>query len=318
MCCRVRKLFLSLVGVTVLSFVAVCVVEGAAPDSPSKGKRPSIYDRSADGEMQIAEALVRAKRDHKRVLLQFGADWCIWCHRLHDLFQNDKTVARKLLYEYELVLIDVDQVDGKIHNEPVIKRYGHPTKHGLPMLVVLDADGRQLTTQQTEPFEVGDHHDPDKVLAFLKQWQPKPASADEVLSGALASAKSENKNVFVHFSAPWCGWCKRMDQYLASEDIAEAFGSAFVAVKIDVERMAGGQQLAERLGQTENDGVPFFAIVDGSGKTLADSRSAQGNVGFPVEPHEIAHFMKIVKETGKRLSKSQLDTLENGLRSKPQ
>ncbi len=62
------------------------------------GKRPDIYDNKADGTAQIAEAVAQARRDHKRVLLQFGANWCIWCHRLHDLFENDSLIAQKLPY----------------------------------------------------------------------------------------------------------------------------------------------------------------------------------------------------------------------------
>jgi hypothetical protein len=43
----------------------------------------------------------------------------------------------------------------------------------LPVIVILDADGRQLTTQDTGELEEGDHHNPDKVLAFPKKWAPK-------------------------------------------------------------------------------------------------------------------------------------------------
>jgi hypothetical protein len=38
--------------------------------------------------------------------------------------------------------------------------------------VVLDADGRPLTTQDTGELENGrDGHDPSKVLAFLEKWK---------------------------------------------------------------------------------------------------------------------------------------------------
>lgn len=40
------------------------------------------------------------------------------------------------------------------------------------MIVVLDADGKRLTTQDTGKLEEGDRHDPNKVLAFLNQWAP--------------------------------------------------------------------------------------------------------------------------------------------------
>src|SRR5438876_11702722 len=89
------------------------------------------------------------------------------------MFHTNKEIADLLKANYEVVLIDVDQVDGKPHNAEINRRYGNPTRHGLPVLVVLDSDGKQLTTQDTGQLEEGDHHDPAKVLAFLKKWQPK-------------------------------------------------------------------------------------------------------------------------------------------------
>jgi thiol:disulfide interchange protein len=138
-----------------------------AAEAP-KSARPNIYNESADGSKQIADALVVAKKDHKNILLQFGANWCGWCHKLHNLFETDKGIAKKLKDDYVVVLIDVN----KGRNKDIDTKYGHPTRFGLPAIVVLDADGKQLTTQDTGKLEQGDHHDPEKVMAFLKEWAP--------------------------------------------------------------------------------------------------------------------------------------------------
>ena len=139
-----------------------------AGDEP-KSTRPAIYDESADGSKQVAAALVIAKKENKRVLLQFGANWCGWCHRLHNLFQTDQSIAEKLKNDFVVVLIDVN----KSHNADTDLKYGHPMRFGLPVLVVLDADGKQLTTQDSGLLEEGDHHSPVKVMAFLEAWTPK-------------------------------------------------------------------------------------------------------------------------------------------------
>jgi thiol:disulfide interchange protein len=139
-----------------------------AADPSAKSARPAIYDVQADGNKQIAEALTKAKGEHKRVLLQFGANWCGWCHLLHGLFESDATIAKTLKEHYVVVMIDVD----KGHNSDVVERYDKLTRYGLPVIVVLDEDGKMLTTQDTAKLEEGDHHDPKKVLAFLNKWQP--------------------------------------------------------------------------------------------------------------------------------------------------
>ena len=170
-----------------------------------------------------------------------------------------------------------------------------------------------MTTRETESLEVGDHHDPAKVLRFLTKWQPKPESADKKLSAGLARAGSESKNVFVYYTAPWCRWCGRRDAYLGSKEIAGVFNAAYVPVKLDVDRMTGGKELAGKHGG-ENQGLPFVVVLDPKGTKLADSAGPKGNVGFPVEPHEIAHFMKIIRDTAKTLTPEQLALLEKGLK----
>lgn len=131
--------------------------------------RPAIYDESVDGSSQIADALGIAANDDKHVLLQFGANWCPWCHLLHDLFEKDPAISAELASDYVVVLIDVNQG----HNKEVNEQYGNPVSQGLPVLVVLDSEGGQLTTQNTGDLEMGNAHDPAKVLAFLQEWAPK-------------------------------------------------------------------------------------------------------------------------------------------------
>lgn len=139
---------------------------------PEKSGRVLLYDTKADGTKQIADALATAKREHKRVLIQFGANWCICCYQVHKLFETDLEISPALKAGFVLVLVDVDEAGGKSHNADVVARYSVQVESGLPEFVVLDEDGTQLTTRETGSLSMDDHHDPARVLAFLMKWSP--------------------------------------------------------------------------------------------------------------------------------------------------
>ena len=86
---------------------------------------------------------------------------------MSSLLNTNAQIASIIKENYIVVLIDVDQG----HNKDVVRRYGEPTRFGLPVLVVLHTDGRLLTTQDTGKLEEGDHHDPAKVISFLEKWK---------------------------------------------------------------------------------------------------------------------------------------------------
>ncbi len=155
--------------VSVLLFA--CVAATALPQEyPKMG--PDIYNTAANAAPAIGEALKLAKQQHKHVLLDFGANWCIWCRRLHSLFTTDARIRSALQRDYITVMIDVNKRNGTARNADVDTYYGKPTQHGLPVLVVLDASGRRLHTQETGALEEGSAHSPEKVLAFLEKWAP--------------------------------------------------------------------------------------------------------------------------------------------------
>lgn len=56
-------------------------------------------------------------------------------------------------------------------NEKFLSKF--PAIEGYPHFFVLGGDGKFLYSQDTGALESGKHHDPDKVLNFLKNWAPK-------------------------------------------------------------------------------------------------------------------------------------------------
>jgi len=154
--------------VGIIAVLGVITSSNVSAAEVPKGNRPNIYDESLDGGKQISDALAIARKEDKLVLIQFGANWCGWCHKLHRLFDTDKEVNAELKAHYVLILVDVN----KGHNADFLKKY-QAERLGLPSLVVLDSTGKHLTTKNSGELEEGDHHSQEKVMAFLKQWQAR-------------------------------------------------------------------------------------------------------------------------------------------------
>jgi thioredoxin-related protein len=290
--------------------VGMACVAVAWPGSPPS-QQQEIYDTKADANAQIAAAQTRAQRDHQRVLLMFGGNWCGWCVRLHGVLTGDEETARLLRDEYQLVMVDVGRFD---RHMDIADRYGvELKKSGVPFLVVLDAEGEVLARQETGSLEKGKGHDVKKVRAFLRQWQSGRLEAEQVLAAGLTRARAEDKRVLLRLGAPRCPWCRRLDEVLLRAEIAEVLGADYVDVRIDVDRMVGGKQLAERLRATPQGGIPWCAVLDGDGRVLATSDGPEGNVGCPVTAGEIAHFVAMLRETARRIQPEVLAGVNKAL-----
>ncbi|HEX4310084.1 MAG TPA: thioredoxin family protein [Acidobacteriaceae bacterium] len=127
-----------------------------------------IYNENADSKAEIRDALATAAREHKRVILDFGGNWCGDCQVL-DIYFHRAPNDQLLNANYVLVDIDIGRMD---KNVDVAEKYDIPLRRGVPALAVIDAHGRLLYSQKDGEFEKMRSMDPGSVTRFLEQWKP--------------------------------------------------------------------------------------------------------------------------------------------------
>jgi len=133
-----------------------------------------LYNPHANAAKDIATLLDRAKSEKKHLLIQVGGNWCVWCYRFNSFVQTD-TLLRKVLNDNFVVYHLNYSKENK--NLDQLKRLGFPQRFGFPVLVVLDASGTRLHTQDSALLEKGNGYDSEKVKQFLKNWAPAALQA---------------------------------------------------------------------------------------------------------------------------------------------
>ncbi len=160
---------LALVAVFLLALSASSLAqfneEGLLSPPPQKH---AIY--TGDANANIRTALAQAKKQHKRVILDFGGDWCYDCHVLEYNFDADPGIHAVLEANYVVAHIDVGEFN---KNLDVAKKYKMNLSKGVPALAVLDASGKLLYSDPGGFFEHARGMTKQAVLDFLNQWAPK-------------------------------------------------------------------------------------------------------------------------------------------------
>lgn len=136
---------------------------------PSSMKK-DIYPANADAHAEIKEAEEKAAREHKRLLLVFGANWCFDCHVLDLAFQRPE-LAPVLGANYEVVHVDLGPEEEK--NADLVREYEIPLNKGIPALAVAESDGKLVVSQKNGEFEDARALTPEVLLEFLNRWKPQ-------------------------------------------------------------------------------------------------------------------------------------------------
>jgi thiol:disulfide interchange protein len=132
------------------TFVAVAAVLAAFSVLPGC-RRGGSTAASAGSDMPVSshagsvmhwesgwkQALNRAQHENKAVLVDFYADWCVWCRRLDTTTYRDPAVLAYVNSNLVPVKLNVDARDG----QALARQYG---VDGLPTIVILGANGKEM------------------------------------------------------------------------------------------------------------------------------------------------------------------------------
>ena len=155
--------------------VAVGVALAVGPSTQTLAAPNDIYPPPDRAHADLDAALRSAASTHRRVILDFGGNWCPDC-RVLDIYFHDDTNKPLLETSFIVVHVNIGQADqfhsADIPNGDIAVRYRIPLAKGVPALAVLDSHGRLLHSQKTGEFESMRHMQSGAVTEFLDRWKP--------------------------------------------------------------------------------------------------------------------------------------------------
>ncbi len=159
-----------------LKFLALALLVCFAA-GPARSADRIIYPEPPQASADLAAALKTAAAEHKRILLDFGGNWCGDCQVL-DIYFHDPNNLPILNANFVLVHINVGHTD---ENLDIARRYGVPLDRGVPALAVLSEHGKLLYSQKQGEFEAMRRMQSSSVTSFLVQWRPERSGCSAVV-----------------------------------------------------------------------------------------------------------------------------------------
>jgi thioredoxin 1 len=145
-----------------LSLLIVCAT------NPIQGFVPDIYPSPQQAHRDLSAALAVAAATHKRVILDFGGNWCADCHVL-DVYLHDAMNRPLLETKFVLVHVNIGRLD---QNLDLAERFKVPLHKGVPAVAVVSETGELLFSQQAGEFEAMRQMRSAAVTDFLMRWKP--------------------------------------------------------------------------------------------------------------------------------------------------
>jgi thioredoxin-related protein len=138
----------------------------ASPPAPPK---VASYDATRDPAKDLQGAMALATKTNKKVLLEVGGDWCVYCNIMDQTFVRHPELQK--LRDSNFVTVKVNY-SKENPNEVFLSHY--PKIEDYPHFFVLDSKGTLLRSQPTHKFEHGKSYKVAKIEEFLKKSTAPP------------------------------------------------------------------------------------------------------------------------------------------------
>jgi thiol-disulfide isomerase/thioredoxin len=125
------------------------------------------YDESANADAVVAAAFARARKSHKRVLLDLGGNWCPDCLVLANVMRLP-VMQRFMAAHYEFASVDVGRFD---RNLQIPARFGFTARlTGVPTVLVATPDGKLVNDGHVFALSDARHMTPQSLAEYLAEW----------------------------------------------------------------------------------------------------------------------------------------------------
>lgn len=128
-----------------------------------------VYDPARNPADDLQQAILIAQNENKRIILELGGDWCIWCKFMDEFYESHADILQYRAEKYVLVKVNVSEEN---MNEEFLSQF--PEVAGYPHIYILESDGTLLHSQNTGELEDGgESYVPEVFLGFLQKWALK-------------------------------------------------------------------------------------------------------------------------------------------------
>ena len=155
------------------AFAALLALSAGTANSADR----DIYPDPSQARADLTAALKTASATHRRVLIDFGGNWCGDCQVL-DLYMHDPKNQPLVEANFVVVHVNVGHIDA---NLDLAEKYGVPLHKGVPALAVLSDHGALLYSQKNGEFEAMRHMESSALTDFLVQWKPSHPGCSAVV-----------------------------------------------------------------------------------------------------------------------------------------
>ncbi len=126
------------------------------------------FDPARNPQKDLEETIKDAQKTNRRIILDVGGEWCIWCHRIDEFIEKNPEIKDFLNKKFIVLKVNFSEEN---KNEKFLSQY--PKVEGYPHFFVLSKKGKLLQSQNTGLLEKDKSYDVEKFMKFLKKWAAK-------------------------------------------------------------------------------------------------------------------------------------------------
>ncbi|KAI0154746.1 disulfide isomerase [Hypoxylon sp. FL1284] len=205
----------------------------------------------------------------KPTLVEFFAPWCGHCKNLAPVYE-ELAQAYATSKDVQIAKVDADA------ERDLGKKYG---VQGFPTLKWFDG-------KSDKPVDYNGGRDLESLTKFVsdnsgvkaKKKLEMPSQVNMLTDASFKETVGGDKDVFVAFTAPWCGHCKALAP--TWETLAEDFiNEPVVVAKVDAEA-ENSKKTANNQGVTSYPTIKFFPKGSTEGEAYNGGRTEQDLIEF--------------------------------------